>query len=159
MVKNNFEEKSASALRPDTILLKDDAAYILDSKFYRFGFTADEADLPETTSIQKQITYGDYLLELQEKKKIGINRVYNAFIMPYDKFNNKLNLSQNIEYIGYAKTEWKDNKEQHQFVYSFLVDLHHVVAIWNEYNHTDDINTLISEINYAVSENRDSKKC
>ena len=159
LVRNNYEEKTASPLRPDTILLKEDFAYILDSKFYRFGFTADDSDLPETTSIQKQITYADYLLELQKNNRLGVNKIYNAFIMPYDKLNNKFKLDRNIEYIGYAKTEWKDNKEQHQFVYSFLIDLHHVVKVWNDYNHNDDVTTLIKEINFAISENKDIKSC
>ena len=155
LVRNGFEEKYASSLRPDTILIKDDTAYILDSKFYRFGFTADECHLPETTSIQKQITYGDYLLKLQNNKELNFSKIFNAFIMPYDKLNNKLNLNQNIEYIGYAKTEWKDNTEQHQFVYSFLVDLNHVVKVWNDYNHNDDVTKLIEEINNATKNNID----
>ena len=157
LVRNNFDEKLASSLRPDTILIEDNIAYILDSKFYRFGFTADEGDLPETTSIQKQITYGDYMWKLKNEKGLNINEIFNAFLMPYDRLNNKLNLNQNIEYIGYAKTEWKGNEEQHHFVYSFLIDLHHVVNVWNDYNHSEDISKLTTDIIEASKQNKDIK--
>ena len=155
LVKNDYEEKNATKLRPDTILIKDDSTYILDSKFYRFGFTGDESDLPETTSIQKQITYGDYLLELNKNKEVSVNSIYNAFILPYDKLSNSFGFSKNIEYIGYAKTEWNSKEKSHQFVYSFLIDLHHVVKVWNDYNHDDDVNLLVENIKQAIVKNID----
>ena len=157
LVQNNYAEVEASSLRPDTILIKDTNAYILDSKFYRFGFTGKKDDLPETTSIQKQITYGDYLIELKKNEKVNVENIYNAFIIPYDKLNNNFGFSQNIEYIGYAKTEWNSKEKSHQFVYTFLVDLYHVVKTWNDYNHNDDINALVDGINAAIKANVDLK--
>lgn len=155
LVKNDYKEKQASTLRPDTILIKDKIAYILDSKFYRFGFTGDEKDLPETTSIQKQITYGDYLTKLNEQNDIDIDNIYNAFILPFDKTREVFKTNDNIKYIGYAKTEWKDNNQQYQFVYAFLIDLYHVVKVWNDYNHIDDVNLFIKEIMQAINENKE----
>lgn len=155
LVKNKYKESRASSLRPDTILIKDENAYILDSKFYRFGFTGNENDLPESTSIQKQITYGDYLLKLKKNEKIEVKNIYNAFLLPYDKTRKLFESSENIQYIGYAKTEWKNNDEKHQFVYTFLIDLHHVVKVWNEYNHNEDVDNLIDAINEAIKCNRD----
>lgn len=50
---------NSSNLRPDTILIKDNKVYILDAKYYRYGTTFKTSDMPETTSVQKQITYGN----------------------------------------------------------------------------------------------------
>ena len=91
--KNGYAPKDASSLRPDTIRLEpipsdsntdEKVAYVLDAKFYRFGTTGNESDLPTTTSIQKQITYGDNIICNLQKKE-NITCVYNAFIMPFDK--------------------------------------------------------------------------
>lgn len=148
--KPKIKEKDASKLRPDTILIKDKIAYIIDSKFYRFGSSGDINDLPETTSIQKQITYGEYLAKINENKGISVEKIFNAFILPYDKLNNKFESNEDIQYIGYAKTEWKNNHEDYQYVYAFLIDLYHVVEVWNNSNHDQDINHLVDEIKKAV---------
>jgi len=84
--RENFREFESSKLRPDTIILKEKSdncydAFILDAKFYRFGYTGDASDLPETTSIQKQITYGEYL---RKNAKVKVDQVYSAFVLPYD---------------------------------------------------------------------------
>ena len=156
LVKNGYKEKEASSLRPDTILIKDDVAYILDAKFYRFGVTGDERHLPETAAIQKQITYGDYLKKINSSKKDdNVKKIFNAFIIPYDSKKNNFGFDKILEYIGYAKTEWKDNKNEHNYVYSFLIDLKHVVHTWNSINHTDDIDILIKEISNANKSNPD----
>lgn len=155
LFKPEAKEKDASKLRPDTILIKDNIAYIIDSKFYRFGSSGDINDLPETTSIQKQVTYGEYLSKINENKTINVDKILNAFILPYDKTREKFKSNENIQYIGYAKTEWKNNLEEHQFVYAFLIDLYHVVEVWNNSNHDEDISNLIQEINIAIQQNSD----
>lgn len=144
LVKNNYRETKSSDLRPDTIIVKENEAFIIDSKFYRFGFTGKEEDLPETTSIQKQITYGEFI----EKNVAAVNieNVYNAFLLPYDKSREVFKSDENIQYIGFAKTTWKDNTKKHELVHSFLIDLKHVVKTWNRYSHETDVNYLISEI-------------
>lgn len=144
LVKNNYKETNSSDLRPDTIIINDSNVFIIDSKFYRFGFTGKEEDLPETTSIQKQITYGDFIL--RNVTKIDIKNIYNAFLLPYNKKHNTFYSDQNIQYIGFAKTLWKDNKKDHELVHSFLIDLKHVVRTWNKYSHKNDVKFLIEEI-------------
>lgn len=63
----NCEKQSSSELRPDTIVHKTrdgkQYTYILDAKMYKYG-GLEHLDkkidgLPNTSSIQKQITYGD----------------------------------------------------------------------------------------------------
>lgn len=143
LVKNNYAETDSSDLRPDTILKNGEDVYILDSKFYRFGYTGKEEDLPETTSIQKQITYGDYI---KRNSKIQIKRIFNAFLLPYDKKRDIFRSDDNLQYIGFAKSTWKNNSEQYEFVHAFLIDLKHVVKTWNRLNHKEDIEKLIQEI-------------
>lgn len=145
--KDNFKKSPSSELRPDTIFIDNTtySAYILDSKYYRFGTTGLNGDLPESTSIQKQITYGEYI----KQNYIGenIKNIRSAFLLPYNKNKNIFDLHSNLEYIGFSQAEWKDNTESHQTVYAFLIDLKHTIQTWNIKNlHKDDINTLLKSI-------------
>ncbi len=145
MKSNDYKTPFPSSdLRPDTILIKDNIAYVLDSKFYRFGYTANTKDLPETTSIQKQITYGDFI----KNNKMGdeIQKIRNAFILPYDKSNNKLGLNGIIEYIGYSKTDYRKGAEDHEIIHAFLIDLKYVIETWNKRNHSNDVASLVKQI-------------
>ena len=77
------------------------------------------------------------LLRLEELK---CNHLFLLFFYPHSpKGVNEI-----------AKTEWKNNQEDHQYVYAFLIDLYHVVEVWNNSNHEEDINDLIIEINKAI---------
>jgi hypothetical protein len=154
LIRNNFVEHESSKLRPDTIILKQEedcrhTAFILDSKFYRFGYTGDETDLPETTSIQKQITYGDFIkknIKRNTNDKYQIVDVFSAFLMPYDKTRDVFKSDNNIQYIGFAKSTWKDNNTSHEIIHSFLIDLKHVIQTWSGLNHEEDVNFLVKEI-------------
>lgn len=136
-------------LRPDTILVYDKTAYVLDSKFYRYGHTFDKKDLPETSSIQKQITYGDFI----KTQKFGneIIGVRSAFILPYDKDyeRNPRNLKANLEYIGYSKTNYRDGLESHEVIHTFLIDLKYVIETWSSKNHGKDVLDLVKQIEEA----------
>lgn len=146
LVKNYFEETESSSLMPDTVLKSnfDGSVYIIDSKFYRFGTTQDERyDLPDTTSIQKQITYGDYV-----KNEKGESKIFNAFLLPYDSEDEKE--TEIIKYIGYAEPNWrKVRDESHGKVYAFLIDLKHVISTWNSVNHNFEQQKLIEQIHAA----------
>ena len=144
LVKYDFREMNSSELRPDTIIVRDTDVFIVDSKFYRFGYTGNVEDLPETTSIQKQITYGDFVR--RNVTKVKIQNIYNAFLLPYDKEREIFKSDDNIQYIGFAKSMWKDNTDNHELVHAFLIDLKHVVKTWNRFNHETDVAFLIEEI-------------
>lgn len=78
-------------LRPGTIMLYHNNIYILDAKYYKYGTTGNVRDLPGTVSINKQITYGEYVVKLisfarMQTKEI---KVYNAFLMPFDSAKDK----------------------------------------------------------------------
>ena len=154
-----FEEKEASSLRPDTIridpypktYLYDDTtktAYVLDAKFYRYGTTGQRTDLPETTSIQKQITYATHIkTNLQKEERI--ENIHNAFVLPYNKNRNIFGLKNNLEYIGFSKANWI-NRNDNTVVHAFLLDTKHLISSWSQGNCKDDIDKLIHDIEEYV---------
>ena len=156
--KNDFAPTDASSLRPDTIRLEpivesstgaEKVAYVLDAKFYRFGTTGNESDLPTTTSIQKQITYGDNII-CNLKKAENIQCVYNAFILPYNKLNNKFGYTADLEYIGYSEANWRNDGLSHTRICAFLIDTKHLISVWAQGNCEEDIEKLIREIEKAT---------
>ena len=69
-----------ASLEPDTIMISGTNVYILDAKYYKYGVTGNTRDLPESTSINKQITYGEYVAtEKKFKKKHGDNPARQLF--------------------------------------------------------------------------------
>ena len=137
------DEIDSSNLRPDTVLIKDDKIYILDSKYYRYGYTADESDLPETSSIQKQIAYGEYAEKTHKGKE-----VYNAFIMPYDKNrDNRFQSNETLQYIGSAYSTASMTDKTYNKIHAFLIDLKYLISSFNKYQKDSQIITkLVKEI-------------
>ena len=73
--------KEKRPLMPDTIMIYNGKYYILDAKCYKYGWTGIPDYLPNGSSINKQITYGEYL---EKYKGVDTNSLFNAFIMPYN---------------------------------------------------------------------------
>lgn len=136
---NDERKKDSSKLRPD-VIYKDvinNRLYIIDAKYYKFGITKRRVDLPHTDSIQKQITYGDHINTNKEKyNNINTNNIYNAFILPYDKYdkdNVSYKLFDNIEYCGFAESDWKEHNFQKNYErialilvdFKFLIDCYY----------------------------------
>lgn len=150
---NNQKPGLASSLRPDTILKKDGATYILDAKMYQYGVTKDVRDLPETQSIQKQITYGDYAYH-----QLNENKVRNAFILPYNKklkgFVEDTNILKyndgNLAYFGQAYTDWRNTEDQKDYenVYAFGIDFNYLLKNYNkpDYIIIDSLCSKIEEL-------------
>lgn len=106
----NRDPYMPSKLRPDTIFTYENDFYILDSKYYKFGSTGLNKNLPNSDSIQKQVTYGEFInTNFNSDKKF--NHIYNAFIMPYNKNNPIFEFSDAIDYCGYAVCNWKENNQ------------------------------------------------
>ena len=105
-----------ASLEPDTIMLYGTDVYVLDAKYYKYGVTGKTWDLPESTSINKQITYGEYIANEDKFKKMhGENmRVYNAFLMPFDSLKTKYPDNADMLKVGEAVSNWKDNTEEYQ---------------------------------------------
>lgn len=144
----NVREVDSTNLRPDTILKDGEDLYILDAKYYRYGSTFKPSDLPETTSIQKQITYGEYVKQAKEGK---FKNIYSAFIMPYNKYNNANmdKLHENMEFIGIATAEWFDkaDKEKNRKIAGLLIDTKFLIDNWakNSDSTVRDLVDLISK--------------
>lgn len=138
------------ALEPDTIMIPAnmEKAFVLDAKYYRFGVTGIPSHLPPSSSINKQITYGEYVNTFPEFR--GTDKVYNAFIMPYnktayDKLNNPngnyLGLSDNFEYIGEAHGDWKTHGLSYEVVQGILVDTRYLM-----YHYSGNTSIQISQM-------------
>lgn len=127
---NNTEYNNAS-LEPDTIMIFDNNVYVLDAKYYKYGDTGRHCDLPESTSINKQITYGEYIAEQDSFKKIhGQNmKVYNAFLMPFDSTNGIFAVDKDMLWIGQATSSWKPNNKDYERVQGVLIDVRYLMSL------------------------------
>ena len=144
------EPVKSTNLRPDTVVVKSDpvtgrqSVYIIDAKYYRYGTTFKTRDMPETTSIQKQITYGEYV---KAAKKGQYDGVYSAFLLPYSKDMNIYHerFNHNIEYIGKGKAKWFTDEETHETtnreIAAILIDTNFLVNNWIK-KCEDNIDTL-----------------
>lgn len=124
------EPYEMASLEPDTIMVHDGNVFVLDAKYYKFGNTRRLADLPESTSINKQITYGEYIAENERYKKLhGPNmKVYNAFIMPFDAERWQ---AKNKHYIGDAVSSWKHGNAEYENIKGILLDVKYLMQIAN----------------------------
>lgn len=140
---------NSSNLRPDTILIKDNKVYILDAKYYRYGTTFKTSDMPETTSVQKQITYGEYV----KKVKAGeYDDVFSAFVMPYSKTKNmhRQRFHNNLEFVGIGKATWYDTENVNsRNVVALLIDTRFLLTNWIKKNE-DNIDSIIRLIEENV---------
>ncbi|MBS3874092.1 MAG: LlaJI family restriction endonuclease [Dethiobacter sp.] len=118
-----------AALEPDTIMLHDGKIYVLDAKYYKFGLTGNPGDLPESSSINKQITYGEYIYTHRRfKEKYGEEvPVYNAFIMPYNANANLFGSNQIYMNIGEATGDWKTAGHKYEHVQGIVVDIRYLM--------------------------------
>lgn len=146
--------KESSKLRPDTVLeqRKDNGRknlYILDAKYYRYGTTFLTKHIPETTSIQKQITYGEYVKMMKAGK---YDEIFSAFVMPYSKTENiyKDRFNRNIEFVGIARAKWIDSKgETSRNIAGILIDTKFLINNWVRKNQ-DNIDAIVTAIEQNV---------
>lgn len=143
--ENIITASENAPLEPDTIMINDNNIFVLDAKYYKYGVTRRSFDLPGTSSISKQITYGEYIFK--NKRSNSKTKVYNAFIMP---FNSSVKSENRIHYIGTATSEWKDNNFDYEKVLGILVDVKYLMQITNSKNY-DAINELSNLIEEKIS--------
>ena len=123
------EQKNNAALEPDTIMIYDNKIYVLDAKYYRYGVSTKPEHLPESTSINKQITYAEYIYNNEKiKEKYGDDvPVYNAFLMPYDRLNNAFSSNEYFLSIGEATSDWKCNDHNFERVQGIVIDTRYLM--------------------------------
>ncbi len=120
---------SNASLEPDTIMIWNGNVFVLDAKYYKFGSTKVAGDLPESSSISKQITYGEYIAKDPTFKKIhGADLVvYNAFLMPFNP--SDWEVQDGPYYIGEARSNWKSSGKEYERIQGILIDIKHVMKI------------------------------
>lgn len=140
--------KSSSALEPDTIMIYKNKYYVLDAKYYRYGVfpRLGISALPQSSDINKQITYGMFV----KNNKAKSAAVFNAFIMPFNKSNNEFKISQNYGNVAEATGDWIKNPEIFERVQAIVVDTRYLL---NNYygNHNIDKELMSLEIEKVLS--------
>ncbi len=123
--KSNFSNDiyRKFSLRPDTIMISEidgeENYFVLDSKYYRFGDSGNEYDLPGTDSIIKQISYAEFI---ENKFNIESSRIFNAFILPADLDG------KSFEYFGFAECDSNpaENKNYNK-IHGLLIDMYSLI--------------------------------
>ncbi|EAC2140312.1 LlaJI family restriction endonuclease [Campylobacter jejuni] len=123
--------KDNSLLQPDTIMIDNKQIYILDAKYYKYGINLKE--LPQSSDITKQVAYGEYSAYISKNKNI-----HNAFLMPYNKQNNKFNtkIDSDFKNIGKATIKWK-NHENYATIQGILVDTRFLIYNYDKISIAD----------------------
>ena len=117
-------DKEKRPLQPDTIMIYGDRCYVLDAKLYRYGWDPKPEHLPNSADINKQITYGEYI---EQTRRLPNEKLYNAFIMPYNKENNLFMLNSNFGNIGEAVSDWKPNVKNYERIQGIVVDTRYLM--------------------------------
>lgn len=161
-ILNFGKERENAALEPDTIMKEDGDVFILDAKYYKYGVTRFPSDLPNSSSINKQISYGEYVTydaKFADERIAGME-VYNAFLMPYDSKEEVYNFvkeTDNYYSIGEAVSEWKDGKQNYHRVQGILVDVKWLIK--NSIRPSEnEILKLSTAIKKSIEENKKRSK-
>jgi hypothetical protein len=117
-------DKEKRPLQPDTIMIYGDKYYVLDAKLYRYGWDPKPEHLPNSADINKQITYGEYI---EQARNLPNVKLYNAFIMPYNKEDNLFMLNSDVGNIGEAVSDWKTNVKNYERIQGIVVDTRYLM--------------------------------
>lgn len=120
--------KEKHPLMPDTVMVLDGKYYVLDAKYYKYGLTGSPDHLPNGTSINKQITYGEYL---EKYKGISEDSIFNAFIMPFNMAANIFEINEPIGNIGEAIGCWRHNKKYYERIQGIVLDIRHLMYCYS----------------------------
>lgn len=150
--------KQNAPLRPDTIMIAENPleqsgrkCFIIDSKYYSYtmlrklDFEENESEqesvlihgsIPGTDSIQKQITYAQYIdadiktfdSERREKCQFRHSDIFNVFILPAN------NMEKKLQYIGYAASDWHDGSKNYHTIHAVTLDTKFLLENRNKRN-------------------------
>jgi hypothetical protein len=136
-----------NAIEPDTVMVNGNKIFVLDAKYYKYGSTAIPSHLPESTSINKQIIYGEYIAKNEGfKKEFGDDiEVYNAFLMPFSRDSKYFATKENYKYVGEGTGDWKQSGEPFEHVQGVLLDVKYIMYNLNRYD-INEISNLSDKI-------------
>lgn len=150
--------KQNAPLRPDTIMIAENPleqnrrkCFIIDSKYYSYTMLRKldseeneseqesvliHGSIPGTDSIQKQITYAQYIdadiktfdSERREKCQFRHSDIFNVFILPAN------NMEKKLQYIGYAASDWHDGSKNYHTIHAVTLDTKFLLENRNKRN-------------------------
>lgn len=145
------KDKKTYPLQPDTIMEHENKIFVIDSKYYKYGNTKDTKDLPQATSINKQITYAEYARTLEYCKDKDI---YNAFLLPYNKESDRFPTDDLFVNVGEAVGEWRgESSHDYEHIQCILVDIKHLMN--NYRSPTEDDIIQLSDAIMEAFENKE----
>ena len=144
--------KSVSALEPDTIMIYKGKYYVLDAKYYRYGILPKYgvSYLPQSSDINKQITYGQFVQNQQQS-----DDVFNAFIMPYNRAKNEFGIDGLFGNVAEAIGDWIDdpkNPKKYERIQGIVFDTRYLLKN-HDGNHDSDKEELVHEIEQPFNYN------
>lgn len=112
--------------------------YVLDAKYYRYGVFPELGPnaLPQSSDVNKQITYGKFV----KNEKAGSASVFNAFIMPFNKSNNKFTIDKPYGTVAEATGDWIDdpnNPESYELIQGVVIDTRYLLINYAGNHDTD----------------------
>lgn len=141
--------KEKYPLEPDSIMIYDGKIYVLDAKYYRYGITGNPNHLPDSSSINKQITYAEYIYS---QKQVPDSSLFNAFLMPYNAAKNLFSIQSVFSNIGVAVGDWKSNTHNYEKIQGILVDTRYLMYHYTG-NPKNSIIALAQSIESALAAN------
>lgn len=147
----------SSSLEPDTIMKYDGKIYILDAKYYQYGVTWAYGDLPNTSSIQKQITYAKHVDNMGE---VDTEKIYNAFVMPFNcstvNTENESSRDYILKFVAVGESGWDDYSDDtaihnYHYILGILLDTRHIVTSFARHN-LKEIENLANKIEDSLDE-------
>ena len=141
--------KEKYPLEPDSIMIYDGKIYVLDAKYYRYGITGNPNHLPDSSSINKQITYAEYIYS---QKQVPDSSLFNAFLMPYNAAKNLFGIQSVFGNIGVAVGDWKSNTHNYEKIQGILVDTRYLMYHYTG-NPKNSIIALAQSIESALAVN------
>lgn len=139
-----------AALEPDSVMIYNEKTYVLDAKYYRYGITNNPAHLPESSSVNKQITYAEYISQRSAGARYG---VFNAFLMPFDRAENAFETNKTFAVVGEASADWKTGGRDYERVFGVVIDTRSMMRFYYE-AHESKIKELAETIDRALSESK-----
>lgn len=124
LINSNNQWQVKSPLEPDSVMVFNGKTYILDSKYYRYGLSANPSHLPDSSSINKQVTYGEYVFN---NMAVPNEKLFNAFLMPYNSVNNKFGICGPFGNIGMATADWKDGLLNYERIQGIVIDTRYLM--------------------------------
>ena len=121
--------------------------YVLDAKYYRYGILPRYGSklLPQSSDINKQITYGQFV---KNRKAPDGTKVFNAFIMPYNRKNNAFGIEKLCGNVAEATGDWVNNPlnpEIHERVQGIVFDTSYLLKNYDG-SHDGEMMQLVREI-------------